>query len=71
MDVKMGVVYPGFHDFYKEGGWGDSYFFIDHQGTNTFKATLELALASSAGYIQAATWNDYGEGTIIEVYFLK
>ena len=30
----MGAVYPGFHDFYAEGGTGSSYFIIDHNSTN-------------------------------------
>jgi hypothetical protein len=66
LGVKMGVAYPGFHDYYSEGGWGPSYFFIDHDGTNTFSRTLNRALQSDVPMIQICTWNDYGEGTIIE-----
>jgi len=66
LPVKMGVAYPGFHDFYQEGGWGPSYFFIGHEGTTTFSRTLNRALASDVPFVQAGTWNDYGEGTMIE-----
>jgi len=66
LGVKMGVAYPGFHDFYQEGGWGPSYFHIAHEGTNTFQRTLNRALQSDVPFIQAGTWNDYGEGTMIE-----
>jgi hypothetical protein len=63
--LKIGSAYPGFNDFYQEGGWGDGYFVIDHNGTGTFNATLTKAL-DHVDYIQLATWNDYGEGTMIE-----
>lgn len=64
--IKIGSVYPGFKDFYEEGGGGESYFLIDHNGTETFETTLDKALESDVDYIQLATWNDYGEGTMIE-----
>ena len=64
---KMGVVYPGFVDFYKQGGWGDGMdWSIPHRGDTTFTETLQLALGSNVNIIQLATWNDYGEGTMIE-----
>lgn len=62
----MGVAYPGFHDFYPDGGWEPSYFYIAHDGTNTFRRTLERGVASDVPMIQIGTWNDYGEGTMIE-----
>ena len=64
--VKMGAVAPGFNPFYQAGGWGSNGFVVDHNGLNTFKATLDLALNKNVSHIQIATWNDYGEGTDIE-----
>ncbi|SDE48106.1 hypothetical protein SAMN05216464_106290 [Mucilaginibacter pineti] len=58
--------YPGFHDFYKEGGWGNNLFTIANNGTTTLQNTLNLAKNSKLPYLQLITWNDYGEGTIIE-----
>ena len=64
---KMGTAYPGFHDFYKEGGWGAGYFYIPFRGDTTLVETLQLAFAAdSIEMIQLATWNDYGEGTMFE-----
>ena len=64
---KMGVAYPGFVDFYKDGGWGEGLgWTIPHRGDTTFTETLQLALNSAPSMIQLATWNDYGEGTMIE-----
>jgi hypothetical protein len=58
--------YPGFKDFYKPGGWGNTLFVIDHNGAATLQATLDLAKTSGTNYLQLITWNDYGEGTMIE-----
>ena len=58
--------YPGFKDFYTQGGWGNTLFIIDHNGTSTLQSTLGLAKSSNLPYLQLITWNDYGEGTMIE-----
>jgi hypothetical protein len=58
--------YPGFNAFYYQGGWGGPTFSIPHDSLGTFEQTLSLALKSKASYVQLPTWNDYGEGTIIE-----
>ncbi|HEY3406210.1 MAG TPA: glycoside hydrolase family 71/99-like protein [Ohtaekwangia sp.] len=63
--LRIGSAYPGFNDYYQEGGWGDGYFVIEHDGIETFKTTLKKAL-DHTDYVQLVTWNDYGEGTMIE-----
>lgn len=64
--LKMGSAYPGFNAFYKDGGWGTNPFVIPADSLSTFKQTLDLAISKKSDYIQIATWNDYGEGTMIE-----
>jgi hypothetical protein len=65
--TKIGAVYPGFKDYYTAGGVYDPVSWeIAHNGTNTFNTTLDLALSKNLQYIQLDTWNDYGEGTMIE-----
>ncbi|MFP6872384.1 MAG: glycoside hydrolase family 71/99-like protein [Verrucomicrobiales bacterium] len=59
-------VFPGFHDIYSQAGVHESYGFLDDGGGATFAETLDLAWQSESRLIQVATWNDYGEGTIIE-----
>ncbi|MCP3162199.1 glycoside hydrolase family 71/99-like protein [Myxococcus qinghaiensis] len=66
LGLKMGVAYPGFHTFYSAGGWDGPTWGIPHNGLNSFQQTLDAALGSSVGHVQLATWNDYGEGTMLE-----
>ncbi|MCP3135949.1 glycoside hydrolase family 71/99-like protein [Pyxidicoccus sp. QH1ED-7-1] len=65
--LKLGVAYPGFHTFYSAGGWGGPTWSLPHNGLSSFGQTLDLAKNSgSVNHIQLATWNDYGEGTMLE-----
>lgn len=65
--LKITAAYPGFKDFYSAGNWpGALGWQIDHNGTATFTTTLDMALATANNYLQLVTWNDYGEGTMIE-----
>lgn len=67
------VAYPGFNDFYQEGGLGNVVpFEIPHENGQTLDAVLEqfqvyanLAPARF-DFLQLATWNDFGEGTMFE-----
>lgn len=64
--ISVGVVYPGFNSFYQAGGASGPTWTIPYNGAGTFSTMLDKALSSSVGIIQFATWNDYGEGTMIE-----
>lgn len=66
LDFGMSSAYPGFKDFYKEGGWGNGFGEIAHDGTSTFHQTLNLSKNNHISHIQLVTWNDFGEGTMIE-----
>ncbi|SFD88602.1 hypothetical protein SAMN05518672_103698 [Chitinophaga sp. CF118] len=64
--LSVGVVYPGFNSFYAAGGADGPTWQIPFNGTSTFSTMLDKAINSAVNIIQFATWNDYGEGTIIE-----
>ncbi|HTM43590.1 MAG TPA: glycoside hydrolase family 71/99-like protein, partial [Polyangiaceae bacterium] len=64
--TALGAAYPGFDSFYAQGGWAGPTWTIAHDGTNTFASTLDQALAAHVSALQLVTWNDYGEGTVIE-----
>ena len=58
--------FPGYHDIYAESGAHASYGFIDHRDGETLAESFELALKTDSPIVQIATWNDHGEGTVIE-----
>lgn len=67
LEIAIGSAYPGFVDYYVEGGWGDQIgWTIEHLAGKTLDETLQLAEAANPDYLQLVTWNDFGEGTIIE-----
>jgi hypothetical protein len=68
LKTAMGVAYPGFHDYYVEGGAGQSYFFIPENNGATLNETLAKydQFKSNLDFLQLATFNDFGEGTIFE-----
>jgi len=65
-----GVAYPGFYDFYQEGGAGESYFYIPEDDGQTLTDTLDLYTTyqtnDNLDFLQLATFNDFGEGTMFE-----
>jgi len=62
----ISTAFPRFHDIYGQAGRGSSYGHLDDQSGNTLRETLSRAMTNASAIIQVATWNDYGEGTVIE-----
>lgn len=58
--------FPRFHDVYQRAG-GRNYlgYLGDHHG-DTFRETLSRSLTNSSAIVQVVTWNDFGEGSMIE-----
>ncbi len=49
VSFKMGVAYPGFDDYYQEGGWGNGLGWeIDPNNGATLKSLLDLALQKTS-----------------------
>lgn len=65
-EYSVAGAFPGFYDIYQEAGVRASYGYLDAQQGETLRFTLQLALEQNPDVIQLITWNDYGEGTIIE-----
>jgi hypothetical protein len=63
---RVAGAFPGFRDIYKEAGVSPGYAVLDAREGETFRLTLQTALAQHPDVIQLVTWNDYGEGTNIE-----
>jgi len=64
--MYIGGAMPGFHDYYKAGGWGNGYTTYDSENGALFDRQLSAAKNAGLGWLQVSTWNDYGEGTNIE-----
>ena len=60
------VAFPRFVDIYAEAKIGPSYGRVEDDQGKSFRMMLEAGLKSGASVVQIATWNDWGEGTIIE-----
>lgn len=65
-DLCLGGAMPGFHDYYKEGGWGNGYITYNDENGAFFDRQLSAARSAGLEYLQISTWNDFGEGTNIE-----
>ena len=64
--VVMGVAYPGFEDIYAQARLHESYGRIDPREGRTLQETLDRTLESGVPLVQIATFNDFGEGTVVE-----
>lgn len=62
----IATAFPGFRDIYQQAGVHASYGSIAPRNGLTFQESLDQAMRSGASLVQIATWNDYGEGTMIE-----
>jgi len=63
----IGAAYPGFKDFYQEGGAGPAAgAIVDPENGALIERLLKLAEEQKVDYLQLITWNDIGEGTMIE-----
>lgn len=58
--------FPRFHDYYAQAGAGSTYGYLDDANGATFTSTLLRAMTNNAAVIQVVTWNDFGEGTVVE-----
>ncbi|QEG20573.1 glycoside hydrolase family 71/99-like protein [Mariniblastus fucicola] len=62
----VAIAFPGFVDIYDVADVQATHGSIAHNDGKTMRHTFERALESKSPIVQIATWNDYGEGTMIE-----
>ena len=65
-DLAIGSAYFGFHDYYNEGGWGNSLYYLDDLDGERFGQYLAENALYNPDIIQLATWNGFVEGTMLE-----
>lgn len=67
LEMAIGSAYPGFIDYYNQGGWQDHIGWkIEHENGAVLEETLQKADNAHLDYLQLITWNDFGEGTMME-----
>jgi hypothetical protein len=68
LKTVAGAAYPGFDDFYQEGGAGTGYFTIPSYYGSTLDATFNKIdqYKEELDMVQLITFNDFGEGTMFE-----
>ena len=62
----VGGGWPRFNDIYQQAGVHASYGYLDDRNGDTLRQTARRAMTNSAALVQMVTWNDFGEGTIVE-----
>src|SRR5262249_1959421 len=58
--------FPRFHDIYAQAGVGTSFGYLADSNGYTLQETLTQGVTNASSIVQIVTWNDYGEGTIVE-----
>ena len=62
----VSTAFPRFHDFYAQAGVQPSWGYRDDENGTNLGETLSRAMTNASAIVQIATWNDFGEGTIVE-----
>lgn len=63
---SVSSAFPRFHDIYAQAGVGASFGCLDDANGSTLANTLSRAMTNKSAIVQLVTWNDFGEGTVIE-----
>ncbi len=58
--------FPRFHDIYAQAGVAPSYGYLDDANGAILTNTLRRALTNNSAFVHFVTWNDFGEGTVME-----
>jgi hypothetical protein len=58
--------FPRFHDIYQKAGVRNYWGYLGDRHGDTFRETLSRGMTNSSTVVQVVTWNDFGEGSMIE-----
>jgi hypothetical protein len=58
--------FPRFHDIYQKAGVRNYWGYLGDANGDTFRETLSRAITNTSAIAQIITWNDFGEGTVVE-----
>lgn len=58
--------FPRFHDIYQRAGVRNYWGYLGDRHGDTLRETLASGMTNASFMVQVVTWNDFGEGTMIE-----
>ena len=58
--------FPRFHDIYQRAGVRNYWGYLGDRHGNTLRETLSRGMTNSSAIVQVVTWNDFGEGSMVE-----
>ena len=58
--------FPRFHDIYQKAGVRNYWGYIGDRHGETLRETLSHSMTNSSAIVQVVTWNDFGEGSMVE-----
>jgi hypothetical protein len=64
--ASISSAFPRFHDIYQRAGVRNYWGYLGDRDGQTFRETLSRAMTNSSSILQVVTWNDFGEGSVIE-----
>src|ERR1041385_7304504 len=64
--VSVSSAFPRFHDIYQKAGVRNYWGYLGDAGGDTLRETLSRAMTNASSIVQIVTWNDFGEGTVVE-----
>jgi hypothetical protein len=62
----LSSAFPRFHDIYQPAGVRDYWGYLGDRKGEMLRMTLTRAMTNRSAMVQIVTWNDFGEGTVIE-----
>src|SRR5882757_4941139 len=58
--------FPRFHDIYQRAGVRNYWGYLGDRHGDTFRESLGRGMTNSSAIVQVVTWNDFGEGSMVE-----
>jgi len=64
--ASISSAFPRFHDIYQRAGVRNYWGYLGDRHGQIFRETLSHAMTNSSSILQVVTWNDFGEGSVVE-----
>jgi hypothetical protein len=58
--------FPRFHDIYQRAGVRNYWGYLGDRQAEIFRQTLSRGMTNASAFVEIVTWNDFGEGSMVE-----